>query len=60
MALRCQDMEILVRTQNKMFRKMVGWIRLGDEEWSTTMRRMRLRVARALEVHPVLRWDHEN
>ena len=43
--------------EKKMLRKMVGWIRIGDETWETTMRRMKHRVARALKQHPLKSWS---
>ena len=43
-------------TQNKMLRKIVGWIRIKDEEWEETMRRMKHRVDRALQQYPFIPW----
>ena len=37
-------------TRRKMLRKIVGWVRIDDEDWSITMSRMSERVNRAL-VH---------
>ena len=34
-----------------------GWIRHPNEDWSTTMRRMRERVDRANEIHRLRPWD---
>ena len=39
-------------TRRKMLRKMVGWVRYPEEEWSTTMRRMNDRVDCALRQWP--------
>ena len=48
--------KILV-TQRKMMRKMVGWVRIGDESWEVTMRRMKLRVENGLAQHPIMWWN---
>ena len=40
-----------------MLRKMAGWIRIGDESWEVTMRRMKLRVNRALKQYPLKSWS---
>ena len=39
-----------------MLRKMVGWVRLPEEAWEVTMRRMKLRVANALAQYPIMWW----
>ena len=39
-----------------MLRKIVGWVRIGDESWETTMRRMKARVHRALVQRPTMPW----
>ena len=43
--------------RRKMLRKMVGWVRYPEEEWSTTMKRMNDRVNRALEQWPCKAWS---
>jgi len=43
-------------TQRKMLRKIVGWIRIQNEPWDVTMRRMKLRVARALGSRAIMPW----
>ena len=35
---------------------MVGWVRLADEAWDVTMRRMKIRVDRALLQRPTMWW----
>lgn len=48
-----EDLEIV---QREMLRKIVGWVRIGDESWETTMSRMKDRVHRALLQRPVIPW----
>ena len=43
-------MDKIDATRRKMLRKIVGWVRVDDEDWSITMSRMSERVKRAL-VH---------
>lgn len=49
-----EDIEIV---QRKMLRKIVGWVRLPEETWEVTMRRMKFRVNRALQQRPVMAWS---
>ena len=42
--------------QRKMMRKIAGWVRIQNEPWEDTMRRMKDRVACALQQHPVMPW----
>ena len=42
--------------QRKMLRKIVGWVRIQNEPWDVTMRRMKLRVERALVTYPIIWW----
>ena len=44
-------------TRRKMLRKMVGWVRYPEEEWSCTMKRMNDRVNSALEQWPCKAWS---
>ena len=39
-----------------MLRKIAGWVRIRDESWEDTMRRMKTRVASALHQYPVMSW----
>ena len=48
-----QKIEVL---QRKMLRKLVGWVRLKDEPWEDTMRRMKHRVDHALSKYPIKMW----
>ena len=45
--------------QNKMLRKMVGWLVLGDEAWDVIGHRMKMRLEAALLCHPVRPWSEE-
>ena len=42
--------------QRKMLRKIAGWVRIGNEPWEETMRRMKDRVSCALQQYPVMPW----
>lgn len=42
--------------QRKMLRKIAGWVRIKNEPWEDTMRRMKDRVACALQQHLVMPW----
>ena len=42
-------LEKIAVTQRKMIRKIVGWVRVANEPWETTMRRMNQRMERALQ-----------
>ena len=39
--------------QRKMMRKIVGWTRLNDEDWSVTGSRMKAKLEAAMQLHPV-------
>ena len=52
-AVLLQEHEVV---QKKMLRKIVGWVRIGDESWEVTMRRMKDRVHRALLQQPIMAW----
>ena len=43
--------------QTKMIRKMVGWIRIADEPWENTMRRMGTRVTNAVKQSKMKEWS---
>ena len=44
-------------TQRKMLRRIIGWINFSDESWEQRGRRMKTRLANALELHPVSKWS---
>ena len=44
-------------TQRKMLRRIVGWVRLSDEDWHSTGARMKARLDAALVRFPVLTWS---
>ena len=52
-------LEKLDKTQRKMLRNIVGWVRWPDESWRDTMVRMKARVEKALELYPVQTWSSE-
>ena len=43
--------------QRKMLREIVGWTRIHNEAWDVTMRRMNVRVTRALQKWPIIPWS---
>ena len=44
-------------SQRRMIRNVVGWVRVHDEDWDTTMRRMRTRVQRGMLQYHVREWE---
>jgi hypothetical protein len=65
--LTAAQLQRLGAVQRRMLRNITGWVRIGDEPWEETMRRMKHRVERALGQHSVQgwperlcqrRWDH--
>ena len=54
--LRVADLNRIAATERRMKRCIVGWVRQAGDDWPTTMRRMRSRVARADAVHPSKPW----
>ena len=50
------DLEKFAVTQRKMLRNIVGWVRVPDEAWEDTMRRMKGRLERAMQIHYVKPW----
>ena len=49
-----QSLDVL---QNKMLRLVVGWRRCEGEDWADTMRRMRDRIANAMQIFPIEKWS---
>ena len=43
--------------RRKMLRRIVGWVRIPNEEWCFTMSRMNERVKRALVLWPCKAWS---
>ena len=43
--------------QRKMLRKIVGWVRVKDEPWEDTMRRMKHRVEYGLSKYRIKAWN---
>ncbi len=65
--LTARQLQRLDAVQRRMLRNVAGWVRIGDEPWEDTMRRMRGRVGAALRQHHVQslaesvcrrRWEH--
>ena len=50
------SLQQILGTQKKMLRKIVGWVRIPDEPWELTMRRMKVRVENALLQYPIMWW----
>jgi hypothetical protein len=52
-------LDLLDRLQRRMLRLIVRWVRLPEEPWSDTMRRMRERVQSAMVQCGVQTWSHD-
>lgn len=57
--IRQSHLEKIDVVQNKMLRKIIGWVRLSTDNWETTMRRMSSRLNRALNHHPITSWSEK-
>ena len=55
--LSTRNLERLDATRRKMMRNIVGWVRLPDEDWSTTMSRMKSKVQRTEQMHRSTPWS---
>ena len=51
------SLERMAIVQRKMLRLIVGWNRIEDEPWKTTMQRMKIKVSNALHSYFVESWD---
>ena len=51
------DLKRLNIVQRRMLRSMIGWRRFTDEPWEETMRRMKRRMADALQHFPLSSWS---
>ena len=58
-ALTRRQVESLDVLQRRMLRSIVGWVRVPDEPWDDTMRRMRHKVARATSIFPIPTWTSQ-
>jgi len=58
-ALTGAQVESLNVVQRRMLRVIVGWVRLREEPWADTMRRMRDRVDRAMNIFPIQPWSSQ-
>ena len=45
--------------QRRMLRSIVGWVRVDNEDWAATMRRMNARVQAAMAIFPVQPWTEQ-
>ena len=54
--LKVADVNRLAATERRMKRCIVGWVRHVDDDWPTTMRRMRFRVSHADRAYPTKPW----
>ena len=45
--------------QRRMLRSIVGWVRIPDEPWENTMRRMNQRMEHAAYLHPLPSWSNQ-
>ena len=54
--LKVADLNRIAATERRMKRCIVGWVRHVDEDWPTTMRRMKSRVSRADTTRPSKSW----
>ena len=55
--LTARQLQRLDAVQRRMLRNIAGWVRIDDEPWEDTMRRMRGRVEAALRQHHVQSWS---
>ena len=46
----------LAIAQRKMLRNLIGWDRRNDEAWEDTMRRMKIKLDRALKIQQIQLW----
>ena len=56
--LTATQLDKLDAVQRKMLRRIVGWVRDGDEDWAVTGHRMKHRLEAALVQRPVPQWSH--
>ena len=52
-----QTLRRIAALQRKMMRKVVGWVRHSDEDWTCTMSRMKMRIERCWKLYPCRAWD---
>ena len=52
LALTQKHLHKLDVVQRRMLRSIVGWVRIPDEPWEITMRRMNERMEHAASLHP--------
>ena len=50
------QLQQLDATQRRMLRSIVGWVRLAEDDWAATMRRVNAKLERALAEYPLSSW----
>ncbi len=56
-ALTATQLDWLDGIQRKMVRRIIGWIRVDDEDWHATGHRMKQRLTAALAKHTITNWS---
>ena len=59
LALTQKHLHKLDVVQRRMLRSIVGWVRIPDEPWEITMRRMNQRMEHAASLHPLQPWSNQ-
>ena len=57
--LTLSQIHALDAVQRRMLRSVVGWVRVANEDWHSTMSRMKHRLTAALHIHPVDTWSRQ-
>ena len=59
LALTQKHLHKLDVVQRRMLRSIVSWVRIPDEPWEITMRRMNQRMEHAASLHPLQSWSNQ-
>ena len=59
LALTQKHLHKLDVVQRWMLRSIVGWVRIPDEPWEITMRKMNQRMEHAASLHPLQSWSNQ-
>ena len=57
--LNSHDYDRLAIIQRKMLRKMVGWVKLPDDEWNDVFRGLRMEIQKATDQYSIRMWADE-
>ena len=57
--LTAKDIERLASTQRHMLRCMAGYVKLETDDWSDMYRRLKEKIANAMERQPIRQWSTE-